>query len=661
MRFDHGRLHLLLIAALLAAGGCTQAPAPDLAPAPTLPVSDGWPYPQDVPKVEKAVAGLAGQEPPDIVRYLLLHTATNARISPDGRLVAFTTSISGVPQLWTVGTRSGWPIQLTYGAGVRFYEWLPDGSGLIYGADTEGNEREGFYLISADGTNERQVLAPSEAFRVFGGLAPDGRRAVYSTTERNGVDFDLHLVDLMTGASRMIRQGSFGLFASKWQPGGTRILVSETRGEDANDLHLLDIETGAMETLFAPVDPSFYGSFQWLSDGSGFYMITNHQREHQAVALFDLARRELKFVWEPKRDVDDLALSSGERYLAWTENVGGFSELSVLDLSLRKRLEAPERLPQGVYQIDFAAHADELAVEVSGPQVPGDIWTWDLRRNRFRRATRSPEAGVLLSSAIAPVAVTFPAQDGVQIQGLLYLPHPQRVAAGSRPPVLVDVHGGPTSQARPSFQPVTQFLLTRGIAVLDLNFRGSTGFGKSFARLDNGRNRPNAVRDVVDALDFLQRDGRVDTTRAAVMGGSYGGYLTNAVMAEYPGRFDAGVSLVGVSDWVRALEEASPALKASDRLEYGDIHDPAEREFFQSISPLTNADAIRDPMLFIHGANDPRDPVTESDRMVERLRTNGVEVLYLRFPDEGHGLRKVDNRVHAYRAVASFLLEQLSR
>lgn len=655
MRRERCGFLLLLIPALCLLSSCAHAPATT-----PEPVAGGWPFPQDIPKVEKTVAGLAGQEPPDIVRYLLLHRATRARLSPDGNTVAFTTSISGVPQLWVVSSRGGWPMQLTYGAGVRFYEWLPDGSALIYGADTEGNEREGFYRISADGTDERQVLAPSDAFRIFGDLSSDGRRAVYSTTERNGVDFDIHLLDLTTGESRVIHEGTFGFYASEWQTGGSKVLVTETRGEDANDLHLLDVGTGELQTLFAPEDPSFYGGFQWLPDGSGFYLITNHEREFAGIALYDLRSRELTFVRESARDVDDLALSPAARHLVWTENDGGYSRLFALELGSGKRIDPEPGLPEGVYGIGFAEGQDVLAVEVSGPTVPGDIWTWDLPRNEWQRATKSPTAGLRLSKAVVPEAVRFSARDGVQLHGLLYLPPSDRLREGARPPVVIDVHGGPTAQARPDFQPVTQYLLTRGIAVLDLNFRGSTGFGKSFARLDNRRNRPHAVRDVVDALEFLDREPRVDASRAAVMGGSYGGYLTNAVMAEASGRFDAGVSFVGVSDWVRALEEASPALKASDRLEYGDITDPVEREFFRSISPMTQVGAIRDPMLFVHGANDPRDPVTESDRMVRRLRENGVEVVYLRFPDEGHSLRKVDNRVHAYRTVARFLLEHLA-
>jgi len=191
--------------------------------------------------------------------------------------------------------------------------------------------------------------------------------------------------------------------------------------------------------------------------------------------------------------------------------------------------------------------------------------------------------------------------------------------------------------------------------VLDLNFRGSTGYGKRFTRLDDRRLRPNAVKDLAGALDWLATTGKVDVARAGVMGGSYGGYLTFAALAQLPDRFRAGVGLVGVSNWVTALEGASPQLKASDRIEYGDIDDPEDRKFFVELSPITHVRRVRAPLMVLHGANDPRDPVSEADQLVAAIRAQGGQVEYLRFPDEGHGIRKLTNRVTAYRRIAGFL------
>jgi dipeptidyl aminopeptidase/acylaminoacyl peptidase len=294
-----------------------------------------------------------------------------------------------------------------------------------------------------------------------------------------------------------------------------------------------------------------------------------------------------------------------------------------------------------------------MAIRVSGPQIPGDVWIWNVEPGQFQRATHSDSAGIDLAAMVIPEHHSFPSLDGTVIHGLLY--RPPNVPAGKKLPVLLSVHGGPTIQARPSFNGPHQYLLSRGVAVFDLNYRGSTGYGKSFARLNDGRLRENELQDLEAAVDWLGEHAGVDVNRIAVMGMSYGGYLTMAAMTRLPERFASGVPLVGVSNWVTAFEGASPSLKASDRYEYGDIDDPDDREFFLRISPISHVENVRSPMMVLHGANDPVCPVIESDQFVRAIRERGGEVEYLRFPDEGHLIRRLPNQIIAYRRIAAFL------
>lgn len=644
MLSTHARLFAAL-AALTSASPVFAQGAPD------------WPYPNDIPKPAPAAAGLAGAEPPSIVRFLKISGAGKTLMSPDGASIAYIDRTTGEPQLWSVSSKGGAPRQLTFGTGVSDFEWTPGGE-LLIAADSDGNEREGYTILAPDGLFERRVLAQSDAFNAFGDFSAAGDRFVYSTTGRNGVDYDVYVGSTDGGEPKEILQGRFGYFASAWRPGGEEVLVSETRGEDANDLHLLDLATGELETLFAPEVASSYFSFAWEPDGAGFYLATNHERGFEGLARFDMEARELTFIETPEHDISNVRLADDGRYLAWTTNEGGFSRLHVRDLRNGRDLAAPE-LPDGVYSVSAAANAPMLAVRVSGPDTPGDVYRVALgRRPRAALVTSASDAGLDRAGFVAPESLFFEARDGVRLNGLLYLPTER--ALGETPPVVLMVHGGPTAQARPSFDAIAQYLAARGIAAFDLNFRGSTGFGKEFARLNDKRLRSNEIYDVADAIAFLAGDERVDASRAAVMGGSYGGYLTNAAVGKFPELFRAGVSFVGVSDWVRALEEAGPSLKASDREEYGDISDPDDRAYFESISPLRDVDRVKAAMFFSHGANDPRDPVEETDRFVKALRENGVEVVYMRFPDEGHGVRKLKNRVHVYQGVAAFLEEQLA-
>jgi dipeptidyl aminopeptidase/acylaminoacyl peptidase len=622
----------------------------------TVGANAEWDNPDDIPVIEPVSVGLAGEQPADIVRYLMTRGALQTRISPDGRTVAFSYRVTGEPQLWVVDAAGGWPRQLTFGSTITFFRWSPDGRHLLVGRDSNGNEREGYNLLSLDGTEERQLLPQSDAYRAFGMFSADGSQILFSSTERNGRDFDIYVSDVDSSDTRIVYKGTFGFFPQAWQPGGELVIVTETRGEDADDVHLLNMASGEMAPLFQPDVAAAYGSFAWLPDGSGFYLATNQDREYAALAYYSLEDEILSFLETPDADISDVTLSGNGRYLAWTTNEDGYSKVHAVDRSNNTALQAPE-LPPGVYGLGFSYAASSLNIRVTGPALPGDVYVWNLDANEVSQAVASSLAGLDPGTFVVPESLRYPARDGVELQGLLYLPTDAQLT--ETPPVLVAVHGGPTSQSRPTFEPEIQYLINNGIAVFDVNVRGSTGFGKTYMRLDNREKRLDSVRDLVDTVAFLSQDERLNTNRIAVMGGSYGGYMVNAVLGSYPGVFDAGVSRVGVSDWVRALQEASPGLKASDRIEYGDIREEKWQQFYNVNSPINNTDNINVPLLVQHGVNDPRDPVTESDRLVTKIRDAGGTVTYMRFPDEGHGIAKQANRVAYYRTMAGFLEKHL--
>lgn len=605
--------------------------------------------------------GLAGSDPANIARYLLARGAGPASLAPGGEHVAFRYSVTGVPQLWIVRATGGAPQQLTYGNGITFFRWMPDGSGLIYGADNDGNEQESYYFVGADGGAERLLLpAVDGGFRSFGDIAASGTEAVFASTERNGLDFDIYKADLVTGATEMLFEGTFGFFAGAISPDGKYVTVTETVGEDSDNLFLLDLASGEMTTVSAP-DPRANhgdGGAEWLPDSSGFYFASNRDREFSAVHFYDVAAKEMKLVVEPPRDVGGLELCGADGgFLAFTENVDGFHTLHVRDLATGEAVDTP-RLAEGVYSLSCAPGTDRMAIRVNGWRTPGDITVWDMARNTTSRTFESNLAGLDPDRFIRPESLRITARDGVEIQGLLYLPDESSRKGDGLPPVLFDVHGGPTGQSVASFNAVVQYHLDRGVAVFDPNVRGSTGFGRTYVTLDDQEKRRDSVRDLIDMAEYLRADGRVDMDRAAVKGGSYGGYMVNAVLALYPDTFAAGVSLFGVADWVTALEIASPTLKASDRIEYGDIREQKWIDYYTENSPIRLADQIKVPVLYSHGVMDPRIDIYETEIMVKTLRANGVEAPYIRIEDEGHGWRKLANRLFYFRAEADFLESQ---
>lgn len=612
------------------------------------------------PSDEPVRIGLAGEDPANIARYLLARGAGSARLSPDGNTLAFYWSVTGEPQLWTMPASGGQARQLTFGSGLTFFRWMPDAEHLIYGADNDGNEQPAYYAIAADGSRERLLLPAAEGgFRAFGDFAGDD--IVYSSTERNQLDFDIWRADV-DGKAEMVFEGSFAYLAQAVSPDGSQVIVTESVGEDSDNLHLLDLESGEITTLSRPDPRANHGGagFAWLGDGSGFYFATNRGREFSALSFHDLGSGETRVVVEPEADIASLELcGENDDYLAWTENHDGFHSLKVRNLTTDQDTAFPE-LAEGVYALNCADEADRLALSVNGWRTPGDIHIIDLESGRSQRVFTANLAGLDPNRLVRPESIRIEARDGVTLQGLLYLPDEESRVGDGPAPVVFDVHGGPTAQSQASWEPSMQYLLDHGIAVFQPNVRGSTGFGRTYVTLDDRERRLDSVRDLVDMLAYFEDDDRIDTDRAAVRGGSYGGYMVNAVLTEFPDAFTAGVSLFGVSDWVAALEIASPGLKASDRIEFGDISQQRWREFYEAISPISKADQIKVSVLYSHGVMDPRVDIGETEVMVKALRANEIDAPFVRLPDEGHGWRKLSNQLFYFRREVEFLQEQLT-
>ncbi|RTL47188.1 MAG: S9 family peptidase [Burkholderiales bacterium] len=618
------------------------------------------PSPADIPKPAPVSVGLAGGGEPDVTRFFLASGPTDYTISPDGTQLAWLSSITGQPQVWTAPARGGTPRQLTYGLGVDGVDWTPNADALLYVADKGGDERYGFYTVSPDGMREREVVPRSEAFTFLGRYTSDGKRVIYASTGRDGRTFDLYSAALDGSGVTLVAPGRPGLYPGPVQPKGSLMIAAESRGEDAQDISLIDLRTGAERQLFKPAEPSAYGSFSWLPDGSGFYFTTNEDRQFQALARYDLASRRVQIIEQPAADVISVSLSSDGRYLVWRTDEAGFEVLHARDLKTGRLMRVPP-LPRGTARVDFASRAPVLVVLIQGPTTPGEIWCWDLRTGQATQVVAPSTAGLDLARMVEPEVVRFKARDGVPLSGLLYRP---RGPAGVRQPtgklpVFLRLHGGPSAHAKANWKPEVQHLLAQGIAVLDFNYRGSTGAGKDLAHLNDKRLRPNELGDLADAVAWLRAQAWQGGARIAVGGASYGGYLTNAILGAQPDLFSAGVSEVGVADWVRNLEAAAPSLKASDRLEYGDIDDPADRAFFHAISPMRNAAKIKVPLLLQSGANDPRNGVGEHDEFVAAIRAAGGTVRYMRYDGEGHIMKQLANIIDFNRAKAAFLREQL--
>lgn len=660
------RFAALLLASVSLAAACGgEAPAP-AADAKTGGPGYGGARGADMsiaaiePKDEPVTVGRAGDDPADIARYILAGGAAGV-ISPDGRLVALNWRVTGTPQLWVVPVEGGQPRQLTFGNGITFFRWAPDSKAILYGADNNGNEQESFNLITADGVVEQELLAAKEgAFRQFGDFVPDGQSLLFSSPDRNGTDFDIYMAS-PEGPPKLLVEGHLDTEVQSTSPDGTTAIVTEGVGEESDKLMLLDIRARKLTTIAAPAERANHadGGFAWAPDGKGFYFATDEGREFAALAFHDIAANKTTILHEAPYSIRNVALCGPKgKWLAWTTNEDGFDRIAIQDLTTKKMLPAPA-LAEGVLGLNCGLASSKMSINVNGWNTPGDVLVLDLATGKVNAAFTGSLAGLDAKRLVKPISLRMKARDGVELQGLLYLPDASSYKGAGKPPVLFDVHGGPSGQSSSAFASKAQYYVDRGIAVFQPNVRGSRGFGRTYSTLDDQKKRLDSVRDLVDMLAFLKQDGRVDADRAAVSGGSYGGYMVNAVAGAYPDAFKAGISLFGVGNWVSALEVASPGLKASDKIEFGDIADPEWKKFYSENSPVNTADKIKIPMLYSHGMMDPRIDISETEVMVKTLRKNGIEAEFIRIPDEGHGWRKLKNRLFYSRKEAEFLEKHL--
>ena len=587
--------------------------------------------------------------PYEFARYLKIRAAYGATWSPDGRQVAFLTDITGVPQAWEVPVEGGWPEQLTfYEERVSSVRYSPKEKRLVFSMDVGGNERTQLFLLGD--SEERELTQAPDAIHYFGGFSPDGERIAYTATRRNGTDFDLFVQDLGSEARgpRMVWETTGYHTISDWGPGGSSLVVSRHYSNLNNDLYKLDLASGEV-TLLTPHegDARFVGA-RVTPDGKNVFLATDRDGDFMRLGRLDLSTLEIEYLTPDHWDIEDVELSKDGRYLLASRNVEGYSDFMLFN-SRGRRIPGPE-MPEGILGgFEFSPDGDRLTFTLTGPSRNPDVWIANLPDGEPRQLTRSSTAGIPRSTFRRPQVTRYSSFDGREIPALFY--EPDRDNA----PVVVNVHGGPESQSRPLFSPVTQYLLGRGYAVFAPNVRGSTGYGKAYTHLDDVHLRMDSVKDLAYAAGWLRDKGHKSI---AVMGGSYGGFMVLAALTEYPELWTAGVDIVGIANLVTFLENTGSYRRSLREPEYGLLE--RDREFLESISPIHKADKISAPLMVIHGKNDPRVPVGEAEQIVDKVRANNGTVEYLLYVDEGHGLAKLKNRLDAYPKIAAFLDEHLA-
>ncbi|MFT4883709.1 MAG: dipeptidyl aminopeptidase/acylaminoacyl peptidase, partial [Natronomonas sp.] len=516
----------------------------------------------------------------------------------------------------------------------------------------------------------------TDAKHRWGGWSHDGDRFAFASNRRDEAVFDIYVQDREeTGEdAEMVYKGDGWLSVAGWSPGDDRLLVHEAHTSFDHDVHVLDIDSGEMTHLTDHSDGEIrYSSLSWSPDGEGVYCCTDLDADTLYLARLDVATGELETVEsgggeregartpsdssDGKWNLDGIALDDETGRLVYSRNVDGYTELTAGELAGPTDIEeypAPD-IPAGVSGgVAFDDDADRFAVTVTADTVNTNVYVVEFETGEAERWTRAPTAGIPEETFVEADLRHYETFDGREIPGFLSLPH--EVPKGGAP-TIVDIHGGPESQRRPSFSPTKQYFLAHGYAVFEPNVRGSTGYGREYTHLDDVEKRMDSVADIEAAAEWLAERPEIDGDRLVAKGGSYGGFMVLAALTEQPELWAAGIDVVGIANFVTFLENTGSWRRHLREAEYGSLEE--DRELLEEISPINNIEHIESPLFVLHGENDPRVPVGEAEQIAEEAEAQGVPVRKLIFEDEGHGFTKLENRIEANRAIVDFLDEHV--
>lgn len=600
---------------------------------------------------------------PSLEGLLNVHRAWWPSPSRDGSRVMFLSDASGVPEVYETVTgalsrESVWQRRVRSTERVQYVAWSPESGGgrFFFGRDHGGDENTQIFMQGV-GETTAQAFTPPGVKTLFGALSADGALVAYSSNERERASFDVYVRAAHGGPARRVVESSGQRTAPAFSRDGRRLAVVESRSNFDQDVFVVDVVAGATTRVSPSVEaPVRYEQPRFSADGTRMFVITDLGREFMNVALLHADRPNEaapRFVLEEDHDVESIELSPSAELMAVVLNVDGYGSLRLYDVRDPERPVERGRpsLPPGeISSLRFSGDGSWLFAALSRATANTEVYKVELSSGAATRVTESDRGGVDTGRLVEPTVERVRSFDGLEVPVFVY--RPKDLGASERAPGVVWVHGGPESQFRPYFNPVIQYLVGHGYLVVAPNVRGSTGYGKRYSHLDDVALREDSVRDLAEVNRWLRGRGDVQSDRIAIVGGSYGGYMVLAAMTLYPELWAAGCDIVGIANFETFLQNTASYRRAIREAEYGSLAN--DLALLRRISPIHRVERITAPLMVIHGANDPRVPVSEAEQLVTALRGRGRRVEYLRFDDEGHGIVRRPNRLRAYGALVEF-------
>ncbi|MDX1462207.1 MAG: prolyl oligopeptidase family serine peptidase [Marinirhabdus sp.] len=577
--------------------------------------------------------------------------------SPDKSKVLMTSNRSGIYNMYNTPATGGdlTPITQSDSASVFGISYFPEDDRILFRMDGNGDEIFKIYMKDGD---RIEALTPTENVRaLFRGWSKDGKHFYFSSNQRDPRFLDFYEMDIETMEPTLLYQIEEGFdFAGMSDDKKYIALVSPINTNDT-DLFVLNRKTKKKTKINETISGNSPQAFS--PDGKYLYYTTDEGGEFSYVMRYDLDAGTKEKVLERDWDINGYSFSENGTYQITFINEDAKNSLEITEVATGEEVDFPSFENKEITSVDFSRDEEAALLRVGGSNTPSDSYSYNMKTKKLSRLTENLNDEINANDLVSAEVVRFPSFDGVEIPAIYY--QPIQASKENPVPALVWVHGGPGGQSRQNFSSTIQYLVNHGYAILAVNNRGSSGYGKTFYKMDDQNHGDKDLKDCIAGKDWLASQDVIDAERIGIIGGSYGGYMTMAALTYAPEEFEVGVNIYGVTNWVRTLKSIPPWWESFKEALYTEMGDPntADSVRLKEISPLFHTDRVTKPLMVLQGAKDPRVLQVESDEIVEGVRKNGVPVEYVLFEDEGHGFVKKENQLEAYGRIKEFLDQHL--
>ncbi|MGH7596116.1 MAG: alpha/beta fold hydrolase [bacterium] len=579
--------------------------------------------------------------------------------SPDEKTILFSSNKTGVFNAYTVPVAGGEPVPLTDSRdnSVFAISFFPNDNRILYSSDIGGNEIDHIYVRHEDGA-VRDLTPADTAKAQFYSWSYDDKSFFYGFNQRDKRFMDVYEMDAATFAPAMIYQNDKGLEFGDISNDKRYIAFSKSTTTNNSDMYLYDRETKELKHLTPHEGDVQYSPATFSVDSKSLYFLTDESDEFQYLKRYDIATGQSEKNEAANWDIWYAYFSRHGKYRVVGINNDAKTEIKIYDAATNQPIALPKLPNAEITSVNISRSENLMTFYLNGSRSPNNLYAYDFATKKYTQLTNTMNSEIDQNDLVEAQVVRYKSFDGVEIPSVYYKPH--HIKPGEKTPALVWVHGGPGGQSRVGYSPLIQYLVNHGYVVIAVNNRGSSGYGKTFFKMDDLKHGEEDLSDCVEAKKFLAVTGYVDEKKIGIIGGSYGGYMVLAALAFRPEEFTVGVDIFGVANWVRTLKSIPPWWESFREALYKEMGNPAtDEEYLRRISPLFHPDKITKPLIVLQGANDPRVLKVESDEIVEAVKKNGVPVEYIVFDDEGHGFEKKENEVEGYKAILDFLDKHL--